>query len=87
MINTLLGRVMGLKVSAGIKNSLASKLQVAAAKLTVGDVVGACGSLQAFINEVLADNSQKKISAADAKMLISGDSAKGLAGAETIRAR
>lgn len=53
----------------GISNSRASKLQEALAAPAIGDTVGACSALQAFLNQVRAQEG-KKLTAQEAQQLI-----------------
>jgi|RhiMetdeSRZDD1v2_1073273.scaffolds.fasta_scaffold199074_2 hypothetical protein len=62
-IADLRAMVTGLSIHHGIATALNSKLQDALAALNVGDTAGACDSLQAFLNQVRAQNGKKLTSA------------------------
>lgn len=60
--------VASLSIHHGIANALDSKLRAALAALEMGDTAGACDSLQAFLNQVAAQNG-KKLTQARAQQL------------------
>jgi hypothetical protein len=62
-IADLRAMVTGLSLHHGIATALNSKLQDALAALDVGDTASACDSLQAFLNQVRAQNGKKLTSA------------------------
>src|SRR5260370_29046773 len=53
----------------GQKNSLQAKVDAAAAAYQRGDIGAACNQLNAFINEVDADQNSGRLTAADARNL------------------
>jgi YVTN family beta-propeller protein len=61
--------VSSLDLSSGLKSGLLAKLSSALAAIESGKTHGACGALQDFISQVMAQ-SGKKISTADATLLI-----------------
>jgi hypothetical protein len=60
--------VSGFGLPAGLTTALTSKLQEALAAHDAGDTAGACDSLQAFLNQVRAQEG-KKLTAAQAQQL------------------
>lgn len=64
----LKGLVAGLGLPSGLATALQSKLDEALAALDAGDTAGACGSLQAFLNQVGAQ-AGKMLTAAEAEQL------------------
>jgi hypothetical protein len=65
----LITMVNGLATKSGIRNSLLAKLTAALAKLQSKNPAAACGPLEAFVNEVNAQQG-KSISASDADALV-----------------
>jgi hypothetical protein len=60
--------VAGLRLPKGLTTALNSKLDEALAALDADDTAAACGSLQAFLNQVAAQNG-KKLTEAQAQQL------------------
>jgi len=67
-ITDLQAQVSGLGLPKGLTTALNSKLQDALDDLAADDTAGACGSLQAFLNQVKAQTA-KKLNSAQAQQL------------------
>jgi hypothetical protein len=67
-IAALQGQVTDLGLAKGLTTALNSKLNAALAALDAEDTAGACGSLQAFLNQVAAQRG-KKLTEAQAEQL------------------
>jgi hypothetical protein len=67
-ITDLQAQVSGLGLPKGLTTALNSKLQDALDDLAADDTAGACGSLQAFLNQVKAQTA-KKLNSAQAEQL------------------
>jgi hypothetical protein len=61
----------GLNLSTGMTASLSSKIEEALLALQAGNVEEACGSLNAFIHEVRAQEGKKKLTSEQAAQLTS----------------
>jgi subtilisin-like proprotein convertase family protein len=68
-ITDLKAHVAGLGLAKGIATALNSKLEEALAALDADDAPGACGSLQAFLNQVAAQKAKKKLTGVQADEL------------------
>jgi len=68
-VEPLVNQIQGLNISKGLKNSLIAKVRAARSAAQRGDVSAACGTMQAFINEVQAQKN-KGLTFAQADALI-----------------
>jgi hypothetical protein len=70
-ISDLIALVMSFGLNSGLQNSLLVKLQADLSRVDKGNIAGACGSLQAFINEVNAKSGTKFVTPDQASQMVS----------------